>query len=265
LYIYISLFGFLDHSGGEHVCKNIFGVLESLAHFHVGAFECVAEGVCTSAAFLVDVGDHTSLGAEYDLGVVLEVDLHDFVGEPEHNGVLGAHPLFDLDLAFRGGGLDELDVLVAAVQLALEVLQQRDFLVQVLGLVLDVLLLGVVVAFSGAALDLVEDFRVGFHDHFGRVVEEDSAGPIREQLAQALLGTVVHPLAHPDVGALADCLAPVVVEHVGVVDTHGQGPHALVALVLALVLVLVRLVFLVLGLPQSQGAVRVEKHFLVVV
>lgn len=29
--------------------------------------------------------------------MILEVDLHDLVGQPEHDGVLGTHPLLNVD------------------------------------------------------------------------------------------------------------------------------------------------------------------------
>lgn len=219
-----------------------------------------------TAAFLVDLGHHAGLTAEDDLSVVLEVDLHDFVGESEHDCVFGAHPLLDLDFALGGGRLDELHVLVSAVQLTFEVLQQSHFFVQIFGVLLDVLFLRVVVALCSAALDLVKNFGFRLHDDFGGVVEEYSAGSVGKQLAEALLGTLVDPFAHPHVGPLADRLAAVVVQHVRVLDTHGQCAHAPVAIVvLAFVLVLIGLVLLVFGVAQSQWAVRVEKHFFVVV
>ena len=33
--------------------------------------------------------------------MILEIDLHDLVREPEHDGMLGAHPLLNIDRSWR--------------------------------------------------------------------------------------------------------------------------------------------------------------------
>jgi len=55
--------------------------------------------VRTPPAAFVDIGHHACFTAEYNFSVVLEVDLHYLVRESEHDRMLGAHPLLDLDWA----------------------------------------------------------------------------------------------------------------------------------------------------------------------
>lgn len=85
--------------------------------------------------------------------MILEVNLHDFVAETEHDGMLCSHPFFDVD----GAGwvlelvglvqfvpLNELLLflrIVVLLQVGLEVLQQSDLLLKILRVTREVILL----------------------------------------------------------------------------------------------------------------------------
>lgn len=75
----------------------VLGILETLDHFKVGGLHGTVQGIGASLALFVYVGHHFGLRAEHDFCVVLEVDLHDLVGETEHDGVARSHPLLDVD------------------------------------------------------------------------------------------------------------------------------------------------------------------------
>jgi hypothetical protein len=79
--------------------------------------------------------------------MILEIDLYDFVRKSEHNGVFGAHPFLDVDRTAGGRRGLLLLVLRHALEVTLEVLQQRHFFVQVFGLVFECLLVAGVVFF----------------------------------------------------------------------------------------------------------------------
>ena len=81
----------------QHVGQNIFRVLETFRHFCVVGVKCLAEWQCLPLALLVHVCDLAALRVQKYFGVVLEVHLHNFVAESEHDGVLSAHPLLHVD------------------------------------------------------------------------------------------------------------------------------------------------------------------------
>ena len=130
----------------QHVCQDVLRVLQALRHLLIIGVKCLAERHDRPLALLVDVGDQTVVRVEQDLRVVLEVDLHDLVAQPEHDGVPGSHPLLDVD----GAGLRLHLVLYFALhvhlcmlvtcallgcrrlQVALKVLEQCDFLLELL-------------------------------------------------------------------------------------------------------------------------------------
>ena len=76
--------------------------------------------------------------------MILEVNLHDFVAQSEHDRVLGSHPFLDVDGAWwvlklvclvQFVPLNELLFflrVVVLLQVGLEVLQQSDFLLKIL-------------------------------------------------------------------------------------------------------------------------------------
>lgn len=81
----------------EHVSQDVLGVLEALDHLQVGALHGCVERVGVALTTLVDVGDDLGLTAQHDFSVILEVDLHHLVGEAEHDGMAGAHPLLHIN------------------------------------------------------------------------------------------------------------------------------------------------------------------------
>lgn len=81
----------------QHMSQDVLGVLQTLDHFKVGRLHGRVQGVGASLSTLVDIGDNLGLGAEHDLCVILEVDLHHLVGESEHDSVSSTHPLLHVD------------------------------------------------------------------------------------------------------------------------------------------------------------------------
>ena len=150
------------HVGVQHVRQNIFSVLETLDHFQVGGLHGAIERVRASFALFVYVGDDLGLRAEHDLGVVLEVHLHNLVGKSEHDCVARPHPLLDVDdvfhflldaLAGRLSVLLEQGLgLVVALKVRPEVLQQGDLLEELLGVLSHRVLLGHVLSVALATL-----------------------------------------------------------------------------------------------------------------
>lgn len=134
--------------------------------------------MCTPSAAFVDLCYYTCFTTQNNLGMILEVNLNNFVAESKHNCVFSPHPLFDIDRRLRRS---ELFVVVwHPLQLALEVLQQCHFLVEVFGLILEGVFTAHVMFFRRPPFHLVESVRVMFQDHFGRIVEEYSRGPVAE-------------------------------------------------------------------------------------
>lgn len=89
----------------QHVGQNIFCVLEPLNHLKVGGLHGTAQRISLSLTSLVNISHKLGLRAEHDFGMVLEIDLNNFVREAEHNSMACPHPLLDvhdiLDLALR--------------------------------------------------------------------------------------------------------------------------------------------------------------------
>ena len=81
----------------QHMSQDVLGVLQTLDHFKVGRLHGRVQGVGASLSTLVNIGDNLGLGAEHDLRVVLEVDLHDLIAQAEHDRVPCAHPLLYVD------------------------------------------------------------------------------------------------------------------------------------------------------------------------
>lgn len=189
----------------KHVCEDIFGLLESLGHLHVVGLQRTRERVGGAQPLLVHLGDHPGLAGENDLCLVLEVHLHDLVGEAQHDGVLGPHPLLDLDgsaLVVLILGLVDLGVLT--IQLGAEVLQESHFLLQLFGLVLEGVRTDHVLPVRCSPLHLLEVAAIGIQDYLGRVVEEHSASAVGQQIPQSILAALVNPLPDPHVRPFLD-------------------------------------------------------------
>lgn len=115
--------------------------------------------------------------------MVLEIDLDNLVGQAEHDGVPGAHPLLDVDhvhdasrlfLHVLGDFLVRLRLL-CSLKVASEVLQQRHFLLEILGVVRKGVLETNVLSVGTSALHVIEMEAVRVEDDLGRVVKEDSS------------------------------------------------------------------------------------------
>jgi len=80
------------------VSQYILGILKALSHLGVIRFESMTQWQSLPLALFVDVGHEAALGIEQNLGVVLEINLNDLVGEAEHDRVLSTHPLLYVDV-----------------------------------------------------------------------------------------------------------------------------------------------------------------------
>jgi len=83
------------------VSQDIFRVLQTLGHLRIVAVEGLVQRHRRSLTLLVYVCHISVLRVQEDLRVVLEVNLHNFVAEAEHYSVLGSHPFFHVDTAWR--------------------------------------------------------------------------------------------------------------------------------------------------------------------
>ena len=149
--------------------------------------------------------------------MVLEVDLYNLVAQPEHDGVLGPHPLLNVDAArwvlqlTRGIGFvprNELLLLswiIVLLQVALEVLQQGDLLLEFRWELSKVVLRHHVLLLVGRtrlALVVVELRARGLCHYLRGIVEENTCRHVGQQVAEPVLGGVVNPLGDPDLSGL---------------------------------------------------------------
>ena len=96
--------------------------------------------------------------------MVLEVNLHNLIGESEHYSVPCAHPLLHVDDVLDAT-LSALNLirhlcvriwLLGALKVASEVLQKRDFLLQVFWVVCESVLASDILPISASSLHVVE-------------------------------------------------------------------------------------------------------------
>lgn len=106
--------------------QNLLGVFESLGHFGVLAVKGCCQWVLTSLALEIDVCDEFLFRRQDNLRLVSEVDLDNLVTQPEHDGMLGLHPLLDIDIPGREIAILVFD-LVLVVEIVAEVLEESDF------------------------------------------------------------------------------------------------------------------------------------------
>ena len=120
--------------------------------------------------------------------MVLEVNLHHFVRQPEHDGVARAHPLLHVDnvldrLFFREllfwGRIDRLSWLFTAFQVGTEVLEQSNLFLQLFGILCQSVLLVDILPIGRSSLHIVEVISVGIQDDLSGIVEEDAGGIVR--------------------------------------------------------------------------------------
>ena len=112
--------------------------------------------------------------------MVLEIDLDNLVGQAEHDGVPGAHPLLDVNHVHDASRL-LLNILgdffvwlrlLRSFEVAPEVLQQRNFFLEILGVVREGVLETHVLSVGTSAFHVVKVKAVGIEDNLGRVVKE---------------------------------------------------------------------------------------------
>ena len=82
--------------------QDVLSVLQALGHLLIVGVECLAQWHNGPLTLLVHISDQSVIRVEQDLGMVLEVNLDNFVAEAEHDGVTGAHPFLHVDRASRG-------------------------------------------------------------------------------------------------------------------------------------------------------------------
>lgn len=164
----------------QHARQDVLRVLETLGHFGVVRVERQREGHHGPFSFFVYVGDEARLRIEQDLGLVLEVYLHDFVGKTEHRGMGSPHPLFNVNrtrLHFYLLQVLRLRTRLHSVlaEVGLKVLEKRHFFLQIFRVVLktvsrhNILLLR---RTNSSALVVVEHDVVLRNHDFGAVVEK---------------------------------------------------------------------------------------------
>lgn len=124
--------------------QNILGVLQPFRHLSIVAIECLIQRHSRSLTLLVDVCYILVFRIQENLGVILEVNLDDFVAQSEHNCMLGPHPFLDVNATrwilqlvclIQLVPLDQLFLLLRVVvlfQIRLKVLQKSDFLLDLL-------------------------------------------------------------------------------------------------------------------------------------
>lgn len=117
--------------------------------------------------------------------MILEIDLDNLVAQSEHNRMFGPHPLLDVDRwDTRHWWLDLLRhtifilLVLIAFKIGTEVLQQRNFLLEILGIVSEVVSLHDVLLLrrrNSFPFVVIEGVAVRVNDNLGRVVEEDTS------------------------------------------------------------------------------------------
>lgn len=151
--------------------------------------------------------------------MILEVNLHDFVAQSEHDRVLGSHPFLDVDgawwvLQFVGlvhlVSLDELLFLlwvIVLLKVGLEVLKQCHFLLQLLGVAWEIVLLHDILLFIGCdcfSLVVVKLGATRLSNNLSGIVEENASRHIREEVAETVFGGVIDPFGYPNLCSLID-------------------------------------------------------------
>lgn len=72
--------------------QDVLSVFQALGHLLIVGVECLTQRHNGPLALLVHISDQSVIRVQQNLGMVLEVNLDDFVAEAEHDGVTGAHP-----------------------------------------------------------------------------------------------------------------------------------------------------------------------------
>jgi len=116
--------------------QNVLRVLKSFYHLQVRRLHSRVERIGASFSALIHIGHNLGLRAQHNLGVILEVNLDNFVGKTEHDGMPRAHPFLNVNNILYAT-LSALDLfrhlsvgvgLFSAFKIAAEVLEQSHFL-----------------------------------------------------------------------------------------------------------------------------------------
>ena len=163
----------------EHVREDILGILQPLGHLGIGRLQGLVQGQRAPLSAFIHIGDLPAIRVEQDLGVVLEVDLHDLVRKSEHDRVLRLQPLFDVGAGALGlfGCLFVFLLTRIGLQVGAEVLQERHLLLQLLRILGQCMRAHHVLLFrlgDGLPLEIVEVLAIQIEHNFSRVVEKDS-------------------------------------------------------------------------------------------
>jgi len=167
--------------GIQHVRQYILGILQSLRHLSVRTLQSTRQWVRAAFSFFIDVGHNSTFTGQYYFSVVLEIHLYYFVTESEHNGMPGPHPLLNVHLLVSGRHLvlNFTFLLEVPFQIRPEVLQQCNFLLQLLGVVVYTVGRHHVLPFRSFAFYVVHHLSVfRFQYHFSRVIKEHTGSSI---------------------------------------------------------------------------------------
>ena len=82
----------------QHMSENILCIFESLCHFCIITFKCLIKRQSRPFTLFVDIGNKSVLWVQENLGVILEVHLHNFIAQSKHNSMFSSHPLLNINL-----------------------------------------------------------------------------------------------------------------------------------------------------------------------
>ena len=77
--------------------QDVLSVFEAFGHLLIVGVESLTQWHDGPLTLLVHISDQSVVRVEQNLGVVLEVNLDNFVAETEHDGVASTHPLLHVD------------------------------------------------------------------------------------------------------------------------------------------------------------------------
>lgn len=85
----------------KHVSEDILCIFETLWHFCVRAFQSSRERIVSTSSLAINVSDHFIFRRQENFCLVLEANLHNLIGETEHNSVFGLHPFLDIHVRLQ--------------------------------------------------------------------------------------------------------------------------------------------------------------------
>ena len=124
--------------------------------------------------------------------MVLEINLHDFIRQSEHDSMFSLQPFLNVGASSFGSLVEFLSVWLRRrrLQVRSEMLKQRNFLLQLFWILSqsvgrhNVLFFGRRKRFS---LEIIKVLAVDVENNFSRVVEEDSRCTIGKQISKTVL------------------------------------------------------------------------------